>query len=418
MQTSMEGNNRKRAKYRTGSLMSAHAHPLWVSLVAPRRNISFTGTIRHLTQQQLHPWSSLFWWKAFRIIGFGLLLLLTFLWIRFHDELNPANVNNEYQYQQISESDQSSSARPITIASTIHSPTKKESASDVEPKILVVYSGPSTLTEGDPDKNMLYLRNLEYFLLHGLDCATQDTIVVLGYDVAKQYRHQITQLNLACQRQHYSQSHTITLVERENECYDMESVRLVMHGNITNILDYDYFIYVNCGTTGPMMPQKETHIPWTRKFIERLVGNVKMVGLSHVCLQYKTHIQSMVFALDQVSMKIILDSDCVYDCRPYKQINQSEIDFVNDIIGRYEVQMGQLILDKGFAIESLTRPKALTKENRDNCTDEDMWLTTRLHELYGRIPSLEDVLFFKTSRVLTPEMAVIINFTGSIWWNW
>ena len=143
-----------------------------------------------------------------------------------------------------------------------------------------------------------------------------------------------------------------------------------------------------------------------------------MVGLSHVCLQYKTHIQSMVFALDQVSMKIILDSDCVYDCRPYKQINQSEIDFVNDIIGRYEVQMGQLILDKGFAIESLTRPKALTKENRDNCTDEDMWLTTRLHDIYGRIPSLEDVLFFKTSRVLTPEVAVTINFTGSIWWNW
>ena len=242
-------------------------------------------------------------------------------------------MNNEYQYQQISESDQSSSARPITIASTIHSPTKKESASDVEPKILVVYSGPSTLTEGDPDKNMLYLRNLEYFLLHGLDCATQDTIVVLGYDVAKQYRHQITQLNLACQRQHYSQSHTITLVERENECYDMESVRLVMHGNITNILDYDYFIYVNCGTTGPMMPQKETHIPWTRKFLERLVGNVKMVGLSHVCLQYETHIQSMVYALDQVSMKIILDSDCVYDCRPYKQVNQSEMDFINAISG-------------------------------------------------------------------------------------
>ena len=348
-------------------------------------------------------------------------MLLSFFWIRYNDEWEyPQEYVYTQQQQQISESDPISSTRSITDASTNHASIKKKESQhdDAKPKILVLYSGPATLIEGDLDKTTLYLRNFDYFLQHGVDCATQDTIVVLGYDVAKLYRHQITQLNLACQQQQHSQSHTITLVERENECYDMESVRLVMHGNITNILDYDYFIYVNCGTTGPMMPQNETHIPWTHKFIERLVGNVKMVGLSHVCLHYDTHIQSMVYALDNIGMQIIQDSDCVYDCRPLKQTNQSEIDFINDIIFRYEIQMSRVILEKGYSIESLTRSKILTKENREDCIDKDMWLTSHLNEIYGKIPSLEDVLFFKTSRVLTPETAVIINFTGSIWWNW
>jgi hypothetical protein len=36
----------------------------------------------------------------------------------------------------------------------------------------------------------------------------------------------------------------------------------------------------------------------------------------------------------------------------------------------------------------------------------------------GRIPSLEDVVFFKTSRYLSDDIASRINYTDSIDWNW
>lgn len=285
-----------------------------------------------------------------------------------------------------------------------------------QPKILVVFSGPATRTEGDVHKNELYIRNLDFFLEHGVDCKVQDTIIVLGHDVAPLYRNELTELDKVCQRDH---SHRITLLERDDVCYDMESVRIVVHDNVTDILAYDYFIYVNCGTTGPVMLKNENQsLPWTSAFIDKMVGNVKMVGLSHNC--GPVHIQSMVYCLDKVAIKLIKESTCVFDCRPLMAAfpNMTKLNILHRIIREYEKGMSRKILDNGYDIMSLTRPKIFTKENRSNCTERDLWVSSRLKTTYGKIPSLGEVLFFKTSRVLTPETAALINFTGKIWWNW
>ena len=282
------------------------------------------------------------------------------------------------------------------------------------PKILVVYSGPSTLSEGNPHKITMYRRNFEFFLKHGIDCMRQDTIVVLGHEVAPIYRDELTEMDFHCQKDH---SHRIKLVERENECLDMESVRLVMHGNVTDILAYDYFIYINCGVTGPMMRPNETNVPWTSKFIEKSVGDVRMVGLSHYCQKAHTHVQSMAYCLDRVAMKLIKESDHVYDCRVLK-LDKSTQAYTDAIINKYERGMSRLLLNNGHAITSLTRTKVLTRENRLHCTDKDLWLTKHLTETYGKIPALDDVMFFKTSRILTDEIIELINFTGTITWNW
>ena len=43
----------------------------------------------------------------------------------------------------------------------------------------------------------------------------------------------------------------------------------------------------------------------------------------------------------------------------------------------------------------------------------------RLMALFdGKVPSLDDVIFFKTSRLLTPDIAAQINYTGKIHWKW
>ena len=285
------------------------------------------------------------------------------------------------------------------------------------PNILVVYSGPATLTQEDSNKIQFYLRNLEFFLHHGVDCTRHETVIVLGHDVALQYRELIRQLDQNCHNHH-----RVTLIERDNVCYDLESVRLVLHGNVTNlpVLDYDYFFHVNCGTTGPVMPLNETHVPWTNKFIEKLVGNVKMVGISHVCEGDVSHIQSMVYAVDKVGLQLIQKS-CVPDCRAFTDElkNMSKMFSVTGlIIDRYERCMSITILNQGYEVASLYRSKTLTKENRGTCTDKDLWLTSKLNETFGKIPSLGEVIFFKTSRVLTEETARMINFTGTIWWNW
>ena len=293
--------------------------------------------------------------------------------------------------------------------------TKSTSMDSPMPKILVVYSGPSTMTEGNMDKNELYMRNFEFFLRHGIDCKLQDTILVLGKQVAPKYKDRIEKMDFACRNEH---SHSITILERENVCYDMESVRLVMHGNVTDILAYDYFIYLNCGLTGPMMPKNETTIPWTSKFIDKMVGNVTMVGISHLCSGVTTHVQSMIYCLDKRSMKLIKESNCVFDCRIWNGLNLTSQESLNRIINQYERGMGRLILNRGYAITSLTRSKKITKENRNDCTDRDLWMTARLNAEYNKIPSLDEVMFFKTSRILTKETAEIINFTGRIWWNW
>ena len=59
-------------------------------------------------------------------------------------------------------------------------------------RILVVFSGPTSSTSADDDKKAnilsLYKRNLDYFLLHGIDCdydnydVTTDTVIVVGHD--------------------------------------------------------------------------------------------------------------------------------------------------------------------------------------------------------------------------------------------
>jgi hypothetical protein len=295
--------------------------------------------------------------------------------------------------------------------------------------ILVVYSGPATMS-GAVNKRDLYLRNLDFFLVHGVDCTHQDTIITLGHDVAPVYREKLDKMNQQC----LLHGHTLTLVERDNECYDMESVRLIMHGNITNVLDYDYFVYVNCGTTGPyILPKNMTKdsisVPsWTHKLIQPMLPSsqtnnntyppIVMTGLSHNCNRVHSHIQSMVYALNKIGMQTVMESDCVFDCRPMKHQYEPD-DMIQNIILRYEMGMGRLLLNKGYAISSLTRTKVLTEYNRKNCTDKDMWLTTQIKEVYnGRIPTLDEVMFFKTSRILTPETAQLINYTGELNWNW
>ena len=316
---------------------------------------------------------------------------------------------------------------------------------------LVVYSGPNSK---DYKMAKLYEKNCDYFLIHGIDCnsaLTTDTVIVVGHDYYDEYLPKIQQLNDKCRE--IIGRDSIILVARRNVCYDMESARLALYGGVSGmrpISNYDYFVFVNCGMTGPSPPSAKWPGPWTSHFTRLLDDKVKMSGLTLNCdvgVGYE-HLMSVVYALDLISLDLIMKSGAIFDC-----LIKDEKDMINN----YEMKMGRVILDAGYGLCPLIqhdKGMIVTKENAADCHPckdvakkdedkidedeikekvkvrlspscderayyEDIWIGSRLKSVFdGRIPSLEDVLFFKTSRYLSPEIARQINYTDEVTWNW
>ena len=241
-------------------------------------------------------------------------------------------------------------------------------------RILVVFSGPTSSTSADDDKKAnilsLYKRNLDYFLLHGIDCdydnydVTTDTVIVVGHEYYNTYLPRIRLLNDRC-REATSKSgrgagkrrgDAVLLVARRNVCYDMESARLALYGGVSGmppISTYDYFFFVNCGVTGPAPPPPpssgvggRTADRWTSHFIRLLDDTVKMTGLTLNCEDGQVHIMSMMYAVDRIGLDVIMKSGAVYDC-----LLNNDTDF----IGSYEKKMGDAILDAGYGLRPLVR---------------------------------------------------------------
>lgn len=313
-------------------------------------------------------------------------------------------------------------------------------------KVLVVFSGPTefippnttpnTITR--PQKKMeLYRLNFDFFIEHGIQCQAHDTILVVTDVVAARYQSQIDRMHDQCEQDH---GHYVRLVVRNNTCLDLESVRVALEyadkiGRPAVVTDsnmkkmnqsayYDYFVYLNCGVTGPS-PQWAS-LPWTNVFLQGLRDGVKMTGLSMNCVFYHAHIQSMMYAMDKEGLQVVVDGGAIYDCT--KRLDHS----VNDhnslhgkIVQNYELKMSNLLLHAGYGISSILRPITIFQQNRTLClnrygndTLNDMWIGNPLNEYFGKVPSLDEVIFFKTSRILTPETAELINFTMVVDWNW
>ena len=182
-----------------------------------------------------------------------------------------------------------------------------------KPKILVVYAGPSNKSA---QKVELYTKNLEFFLRNGIDCddtdgTQQDTVIVVGHEFYNEYLPWIQQLNDVCKQSSRTSttihSSKVIIISRRDVCYDMEAARLALYGGVNgiNVTSYDYFIFVNCGTSGPggrgggklsvLSSDEEKNsfsLSWTSHFISLLDDQVKMTGLTLNCEQpNNVHIQ-------------------------------------------------------------------------------------------------------------------------------
>lgn len=137
--------------------------------------------------------------------------------------------------------------RPIVNESNTRLPQLPPSRTNRSERILVVYSGPTDVMDpaipikkfNIPDKKTeLYRVNFEYFLEHGVQCKTQDTMLVVTQVIADVYRSRVEELHRQCQEH----GHSVILALRNNTCLDLETVRVALYDGYVDVPSYDYFV--------------------------------------------------------------------------------------------------------------------------------------------------------------------------------
>lgn len=102
----------------------------------------------------------------------------------------------------------------------------------------------------------------------------------------------------------------IKVVQRENKCFDLGGMGEVLRKNEL-WKRYKRFITMNASIKGPFLPRYASTACWTDIFLGRVMDTVKLVGTTVNC-QPSPHVQSMLWATDDIGMGILLDPALAY----------------------------------------------------------------------------------------------------------
>lgn len=374
------------------------------------------------------------------------------------------------QHRRLSLSDQNDVVRELSPATIGHAILKNKQKPEKK-RTLVVYSGPTSL---DPTigKNDIYLNNFEYFINHGIEChglgGTNDPeqpfedlnlqyVIVLTQDVADKYTAEdglITRKQSEClaaqnERQRMNNeiarndNSLITVLVREDKCYDMESLLLVARTyDIPHL--YDHMVYINCGLAGPKFgtgsPEHWDRLSsWTELYTSLLSDQVQMVGQTintHFNTVYSPHVQSFLFAINTPMIDIWLQTGAIYEC------GISNEDFKDDLVKmalvwRYEVGISRVLLERGYSIAaafmhqqgSLGVPLIIDNNStfgryfgQDEIIHSDLFLEEGMRRLTeSSFPEVQDhrkyailpwdsYVFFKVSRLIPSDIQDVMRY--------
>ncbi|KAL0939749.1 uncharacterized protein CTRU02_206359 [Colletotrichum truncatum] len=158
------------------------------------------------------------------------------------------------------------------------SPASKNKGSSDRPLIVYAYH------ESDSAR-----ANLEYFVAKGLHNAA-DFVFIFNGDAKSS--------SIIPELPH------VKIVKRENTCFDMGAIGEVLReGDLWK--KYKRFITMNASIRGPFLPMWSFSC-WTDLFLSKLTDKTKLVGMTLNC-QPRLHVQSMIFATDDIGMGILLD---------------------------------------------------------------------------------------------------------------
>lgn len=391
----------------------------------------------------------------------------------FDDEDEPPPFHPAIEEQQqrrrltVTDKDDVRDNTPATIGRAIlNSKQRKE-----QKRTLVVYSGPTSL---DPTigKNDVYLTNFEYFIEHGIEChglgGTDDPeqpyedlnlqyVIVLTQDVADKYTAEdglITKKQMECRAAQQEQqlmnkkvmgndSSLITVLVREDRCYDMESLLLVSRTyDIPHL--YDHMVYINCGLAGPKFgsgsPEHWEHLSsWTQLYTSLLSDKVQMVGHTlntHFNTVYSPHVQSFLFAVNTPMIDIWLKTGAIYECGISNEDFHDEL-VKMALVWRYEVGISRVLLERGYSIAaafmhqqgSLGTPLIIDGNStfgrhfdREEIIHSDVFLEEGVRRLTeSSFPEYDDFrkyailpwdcyVFFKVSRLIPSDIQEVMQY--------
>ncbi|TDZ39154.1 hypothetical protein CTRI78_v010673 [Colletotrichum trifolii] len=96
----------------------------------------------------------------------------------------------------------------------------------------------------------------------------------------------------------------VRIVKRENTCFDMGAIGEVLRQDDL-WKKYKRFITLNASIRGPFLPTWSSSC-WSDLYLNKVTDTTKLVGMTLNCVP-RLHVQSMIFATDDVGIGILLD---------------------------------------------------------------------------------------------------------------
>ena len=214
--------------------------------------------------------------------------------------------------------------------------------------------------------------NFAYFLRHALHTAA-DFVLVINGDISQEIDDMLP----------YTMNN-VRIIKKNNTCFDFGSYSIALTQLPPN--NYKRYILLNASVRGPFVPMY-VNACWSNIFTDRLNHKIKLVGTTFNCFgldptQRNPHIQSMLLAVDDVGLHILLSMFRCYTDK-YKSIRE------------VETQLANKIRSAGYSVDVLMASYHTNKDYYDQCNHNDVYGFDKGY--FGTYINPYEVVFIKTN---------------------
>lgn len=221
-------------------------------------------------------------------------------------------------------------------------------------------------------------RNLAFFLRHGVYDISEDFHIMYGIVVNGDCTYLLCEDPVKFVR--LQAKLLVRSWRRQNTGFDFGAHSFALQQLTKEGASFQYYIFLNCGVVGPIVPSympQQWH--WSLAFIDKLRGNVGLVGTSIVCLPpwdsggFGPSVEGFAFAMTKPALDIVVSHGTSF------RNHKTKVAAI--LYGEYALT--DVVMRYGFTIDSLL----LAYADR-NWSDEKNWYCNNLHH-----PSRRDTYF-------------------------
>lgn len=207
----------------------------------------------------------------------------------------------------------------------------------------------------------------------------------------------------------------VFVIRRENIGYDFGAFAYVIQKY--DLSGYDYHIFCNTSVRGPFLPPMSCNRDWTKRFIQLLDNETKLVGTTinifsgsyynslnskyfHSDRKLMPHVQTMMFVMDKECFNFLM-------AKNFFDLDRISKYSFEELIALQEVNLSLLVLQNGWNI-GCTAPRYQGVDYRKLEADFNP-VSLSGDAVYpgayfGRTLDPYEVIFYKTNRLPIPSM--------------